>query len=426
MFLSVSVFASDLLTERNVYGVLSDNFTGATMYNSESEDNLGYWVGSSLGEWNAVAAVRVSSTPAFALEGKIYWEMVFDRWDNTTQGYWAAVAFPFVDSDSMWPDKNGFHNVEIEATDISHFKYLDFWVKPKTGDITKVLVGINDGADRRVTFGSLGVTNEQVWQHVVIDMTTLSSRLARVRKPFVLGADSQLDQNTAFFVDNVVLRTDSPSASFSATLKNVEAMQNIPSNPDGNIIWKQTAFRNLDPWQTACQYIELDMDMCIPSWKVKLYSDNGGAGRGGMWAQGTTREYVVPMCWRAYNGELGNQPGKDTFFIKENADGKLYDGMLNSGADSGWYYPWLRMKDHSDPDFNDDEAYVTVWDSSKGYRETSDPYEWHDGNASGFTDGFKEFNTVVKKPKIYFGGNFGDAAGGITYTGNIVVELSYE
>lgn len=427
MFVSVSAFASDLLTERNVYGILSENYTGATFYNSESEDNLGYYVGSSKGTWVAVAAVEVSSCPAFAREGKKYWEMVFDRWDNSS-GYWAAVAFIFVDSPSTPPDDFGFHNDPGTglATDIRHFKYLDFWVKPKTGDITKILVGLSDGADRCVTFGDLHITNEQVWQHVELDITTLSANLSAVRKPFVLVANSQLDQNTSFFVDNVVLRTNDSSASFSATLKNVETMQNIPANPDGNIIWKQSVFRNADPWQAACQYIELDMDMCLPSWKVKLYSNNGGAGRGGMWAQGTTREYTIPMCWRAYNGELKNQPGKDTYFIKENASGKLYDGQLNNGADSGWYYPWLKMKDYSDTDFDIDDPYITVWDSSKGYREVSDPYEWHEGSASGFTDGFKWFDTVEKKPRIYLGGDFGDAAGDITYTGNIVVELSYE
>lgn len=436
MFLSVSVFASDLLTERNVYGLLSENYTGATMYNSESEDNLGFWVGSALGEWNAVAAVQVSSAPAFALEGNTYWEIVFDRWDNTTENYWASVAFPFVDSPSTWPDKTGFHNVEVEATDISHFKYLDFWVKPKTGDITKVLVGISDGADRCVTFGSLHITNEQVWQRVHLDITNLSANLSAVKKPFLLVANSQLDQNTSFFVDNVVLNTGSPSASFKATLKNIESMQNIPANPNGNIIWKQTAFRNAQwPWQSACQYVELDMDMCSPAWTVRVYTNNGASGRNGMYATVGGKDYVVPMCWRAYNGELGTQSGKPSYFIKQStaAHSNLYDGRATNGVDTG-YYTWFYIKDQEDIDFNDagDLDYITVWDSSLGYHG--------EVNAVGkgfyaFTKETGEFDnegnpitvpTVEKKPRIYFGGGFGNAAGGCTYVGNIVIDLNYE
>lgn len=434
MFLSVSVFASNL-TERNVYGILSENITGATMYNSQSQDNIGIWVGSSLGEWIAVAAVEVSSAPAFGIEGRKSWEIVFDKWNNSS-GYWAAVSFPFVNATSTAPDKYGYHQTE-QAMDISHFKYLDFWIKPKTGDVTKILVGVGDTVDRRVTLGSLGVTNEQVWQHVELDITSLPGvQLSAVKKPFVLGADSQLTQNTCFYVDNVVLRTDSSSASFNVTLKNVESMQNIPSNPDGNIIWKDTAFRNAQwPWQSACQYVELDMDMCTSSWTVTIYSDNGGHDRGGMWAQGTDREYVVPMCWRAYNGELGTQPGKPSYFIKQStaSHSNLYDGLATRGVDTG-YYTWFYMKDKADIDFSDagDLDYITVWDSSLGYHG--------EVNAVGkgfyaFTKETGEFDengnpitvpSVEKKPRIYFGGGFGNAAGDITYIGNIIIKLNYE
>lgn len=439
MFLSVSAFASNL-TERNVYGILSENITGATFYNSQSQDNIGIWAESSLGDWTAVAAVEVSSAPAFVLEGRKSWEIVMDRWNeynSNFQGtYYAVVVFPFITATSRPPEEGA--QVE-QATDISHFKYLDFWIKPKKGDVTKILVGISDTADRCATLESLGVTNEQTWQHVELDITSLPGvQLSAVKKPFLLKTvNGELDQNTVFYVDNVVLRTDSPSASFKATLKDIESMQNIPSNPDGNIIWKQTAFRNAQwPWQSACQYIELDMDMCSPSWTVTIYSDNGGHGRGGMWAQGTDMEYVVPMCWRAYNGEIGApQSGKPSYFIKQStaSHSNLYDGLATRGVDTG-YYTWFYMKDKADIDFNDagDLDYITVWDSSLGYHG--------EVNAVGkgfyaFTKETGEFDnegnpitvpTVEKKPRIYLGGGFGNAAGGITYIGNIVIKLNNE
>ena len=120
MFVSVSAFASNL-TERNVYGILSENFTGAEFTNGRSEDNINKWCGSSYGDWNAAAAVEISSYTANAKEGKKYWEIVLEKWDSVAEyfpdNYGTCVAFYFIGSD----------NTTARSKNVNHFKYLDFW-----------------------------------------------------------------------------------------------------------------------------------------------------------------------------------------------------------------------------------------------------------------------------------------------------------
>ncbi len=442
MFVSVSVFASNL-TERNVYGILTDNYTGATFYNSLSQDNIGVWAGSSYGAWRAVSAVHVTSAPANAKEGMNYWEIVMDnKWNSVTpespefpQYYWTSVTFPFVTAAST--DKG----YDEQSTDISHFKYLDFWVKPVRGDVDVVLVGIKDYlGENCVSLGSLGVSkNNNNWQHVVLDLTTLSgANLHRVYSSFLMKTENnQLTQNTVFYVDNVVLRTDSSSASFNVTLKKNEYEQwpGIPENPT-QITWDDEsvfAGRKWEPWVACGQYVELDMDTYASQWTVRLYTNNGAPEgnlkRNGMYATAKGKDYIVPLCWRAYNGTLTNQSG-DTYIIGQDSDYNLYD----SGSGNTEYFPWFYVKDFTDVDFNnpEDVDYITVWDSSLGYHGASEGF--HKGYY-GFMKKNGQYDehgnpiyvpTVEKKPKVYLGGGFANAAGGVTYVGNIVFELNYE
>lgn len=439
MFVSVSVFATNL-TERNVYGILSENFTGATETNGRSEDNIRKYCGSTYGEWKAAAAVEISSAPTVAKEGKNYWEIVLEKWDRVAtehpNDYWTAVAFYFVGSD----------NTTERPKNVNHFKYLDFWVKPKTGDITKVLVGMTtiNSADSCVSLGSLGVTNNDTWQRVTVDITTLPNiNLTNIKNCLTIKGNNSLSGNTAFYIDNVVLRTNNSSASFKATLKKVETEPWAPENPT-QLTWDEEAIsfarknEGVSPWWPCGQYIELDMDMYSYSWTVRVYSNNGASGRGGMYATVGSKDYTVPMCWRAYNGTLIDQPGNDTYLIaeveKEDENGNKYRALYDDGksAVDPNYYPWFHMKDIADienPNNYDslESGSITVWKSSLGYHGFSTKDQW---------DGFYAFMervtdewyrpSVEKKPKLYFGGRFGDAGGGVTYTGNIVIELNYE
>ena len=74
----------------------------------------------------------------------------------------------------------------------------------------------------------------------------------------------------------------------------------------------------------------------------------------------------------------------------------------------------------------------TIWDSRKGFH-VAYPFHWraYDEEAGvwkeGDSDGFEDLSTKIDKTlRVYFGGGFGGAAGGITYTSNVVFELNYE
>ncbi len=399
MFCSVSAFASNL-TERHIYGLLSDNYSGALQERGQSTDNI------RLNVW----AQKTPPDPDLmedsetAKEGWTYMRFVCNR--NELAGSYSGLSYCFVSSD----------NKTAKSTDISHFRYLDFWIKLDHGSLTQLQIGVTSvGQDCVVPMSDYVTNTVGTWQHVVVDLNDLGAVLTSVTNAFLILCNN-LTVDTTFYVDNIVLRM-ATSADFNITLKNVETMQNIPNNPNGNIIWKDTVFHQ--GWQAACQYIELDMDKYSCAWNVKIYTNNGGSGRGGMWAQGTEKEYVIPMCWRAYNGELKNELNKDSYVIKQStaAHHNLYDGLAKNGADVG-YYTWFYMKDIADVDLNKpgDVDYITVWDSTLGYH----------GEVNAVGEGYYDFQSINKKPRIYFGGGFDEAAGGITYVGNVVLEYNIE
>lgn len=402
VFCSVSAFASNL-TERNVYGILSDNFTGAMQERGQSTDNIRF------NTWAAKTAPTsaVIVDTATAKEGKKY--MKFDCKGSAGAGSYSGCSYTFV----------GSNNTTAQSTDISHFRYLDFWIKNGQGNIKDLKIGVTaNGADKTVSMATYVSSATTSWQHVVIDLNALGADLTKVTNTFLVICNN-LTSDTIFYVDNIVLRTGSTSASFNANLKKIEDMQNVPENPT-QITWKTSVFHN--SWQSCGQYLELDMDMYSYAWTVRIYTNNGGSGRGGLYASLGSKDYVIPMSWRVYNGTLVNEVGsnKDTYLIKQSTKThrNLYDYGKSPTGDPD-YYPWLFFKDYSDIDFNDpvDVDYVTVWDSSLGY---------HGFSAANVGEGFYEFNTVNKKPRIYFGGDFNSAAGNITYLANIVIQLNYE
>jgi len=284
-------------------------------------------------------------------------------------------------------------------------------------------VGINDGNDKTISLSSYVSDTETGWQHCVIDLNTYGASLSQVKIPFLVICNN-LTENTCFYLDNIVLRTNNSSASFNINLKSVEDMVNPDPSPT-QIKWHEnTVFQN--SWQASSQYVELDMDMYSCAWKVRMWLNNGAKTRNGLYATLNGKDYVIPMCWRIYNGELVNQIGsnKDSYLIAQSSkpEHNLYDRGRNPNSDPD-YYPWFYFKEYRDINFGNssDVEYITVWDSSRGYH-ASNPYT----NEHGYMDGFAEFNTINKKPRIYFGGDFNKAAGGLNYLANVVIELSYE
>ena len=415
MFVSVSAFAVDsqLLATRNVYSILSENFSGAMQETGYEVDNIRYYTWAQGGYTAPTCKYEEFSG---AIEGKKYLDCTIPKGGAGGTGSYGGFCYQFV------PSSNG-NDQAFREEDLTRYKYLDFWIKPISGDIANLKFGITDYlGDKTKTLSEWGYSNVPTgeWFHCTLDLTTLSNvRLNRVKNPFlVLG--NNLSSQTKFYIDNIVLRTDESSAAFNISLKNIEDYGiSLPENPT-QIKWiENSVFHNA--WKASYSYVELDMDMYSYKWTVRMYTNNGGTERGGLYARLGSKDYVIPMCWRAYNGTLVNEvgTGNDTYLIAQSTAShhNLYDGGVNS-TDEG-YYTWFYMKDIADVDLNKpgDVDYITVWDSSLG---------GYHGEVNAVGKGYYSFDTVEKKPKVYFGGGFDSAAGGITYTANVVIELNYE
>lgn len=445
VFVSGVAFASNL-SERNVYGVLSDNFTGAMMNCGYDVDNLNYSTWSAWESWQVIGQNELGEdiyanvnaptvdpvSDGTAKEGKKFWR--FSCLPNSAAGSWSGFGFEFVAADGKTALENGL--------DISRFKKLSFWIRKVSGNITQLQIGVKANGNKVTSLSSVsGISNSSTeWQYVEIDLTNIStSNLSKTTMPLLVICDN-LTENTVFDLDNVVLITDSSSAAFNITLKDVDDMKDdtdFPDNPDNNIIWKSSVFQN--SWRAACQYVEINADKCDRysyAWTLRLYTNNGASNRKGLWTQGTNQEYVIPMCFRVCNGRLYNLPGNpfggDTYLIGySQSNEKMYDRGKYPNSDPGWDYPWLWMREYSDlardPNSNnilDSEIdSITIWDSKRGYHAQ---YPFLPEGSSVLSDGFNEFEKIDKTLRVYFGGNFNEAVGGTTFTANVVFELNYE
>lgn len=423
VLIPVSAFAvgSTFLATRNVYGILSENFTGAVQNSGYETDNilLYKWSGGNGGKDCQTQNVSDGT----ALEGNTFVRFTCDPVGSG----WSGGGYTFIDS-----SKNP------KTDDISRFRYLDFWIRKKEGNINQLQIGVGGDAAGGNFFVSLananvdggtgnGVNNNSTeWQHVVIDIKSFSNAdLTLAQYSFLFSCNVSV--TTIFDIDNVVLRTDSLSADFNITLKKVEDMEGAPNNPT------QITWTNYNGWQAAAQYVEIDADKYGCGWTLRLYTNNGASSREGLWAQGTDKEYTIPMCYRVCNGRLYNfiesPMGNASYLIGQSAaeGNNLYDRGVNPNSDPG-FYPWVWLREYTDLDLTKQENIdaITVWDSRRGYHIAM-PFNI-DGDPNKPSDGF-ESNLATKVDKtlrVYFGGGFGGAAGGITYTSNVVFELNYE
>lgn len=427
MFVSVLAFAvepkSRFVTDRSVYGVYSENFTGATQENGFDMDNIQFWTWAEWGSNNAPKSEEISD--GTAIEGNNYLKVTC--LPKTNAGGWSGFGYGFIYS-YIDPETGGYaQNIE----NISHFKYLDFWIRKEEGNLNELQVGIKAGGANKVISLSGKVDNSSTdWQRVTIDITTLNADLNNANMCLLVICDS-LTVKTVFDIDNVVLRTVDSSAAFNVSLKKVDDMYGAPENPT-EISWLYYT-----GWQAAAQYIEIDADKYSNSWTVKLYVRHQGDGhnRSGLWAPSAGSNgdgYVIPMCFRVYNGKLKNvieSPiGEASYLIGQSAGegNNLYDRGLNP-TDPG-FYPWIWMKEYNDIDFTNQEDVdkVTVWSSSKGYHAAMPFYI--DGDPTKPSDGFDTSlsGKIDKTLRVYLGAGFGGAAGGTEYTATVVVDVDYE
>ncbi len=380
MLFTNNLFANNL-TDKHVYGLFSENFNGATQNAGTVDDNIVYNV------WNGdLYPLPVVNTVSGsdAKEGNNYYSCSV----SSASVGWSGFCFTFV---------TGTGNT-VTTRDISAFSTLEFYIRPKTGDVSDIKVGVTDSADRTVKLSSLGINNSShTWQKCTINLSSLPSvNLTNIKNPFLFNTTFA---TATFDLDSIVLKRSS-IGEFNVTIKNIS--DNLATS---SVTWNASSFRK--NWVAAEQYLELSLDILeTDNWNVRIYTDNGAVSKDGLvdTASGTK---VLQMCWRVSKNLLPNASG-DTLVIAYSGSPNyaLYDG--GKSATDPWYYPWFYITDSAKGDATD---YSLLWDS-RGYHIS----------VSGDFGGMN--NPIY--PKVYLGANCANAIGGLTYNANIKVILSYE
>lgn len=389
MCLFVMLFADNLfadnLTDKHVYGLFSENFNGATQQAGTVDDNIKYNVWNGGGDTLPTADIISDST---AKEGNSYYSCSAS---GSTSG-WSGFCYTFI---------TGVDETEL-TRDISSFSTLEFYIRPKTGDVSAIAVGITEGlsvtTDRTVTLGSLGVNNSShTWQKCTVDLTSFSSAdLTDIKNCFLIITSKQ---TATFDLDSIVLKKSS-IGEFNVTVKNIS--DNLATS---SVIWSSSSFRK--NWIAADQYLELSLDILeTDNWNVRIYTDNGAASKYGL-VDTTDGTRVLQMCWRVSQNTLPNANG-DTLLITQSGapNYALYDSGKSATDPS--YYPWFYITDIAGGELTD---YSLLWDS-RGYHISTS------GDFGGMS------NPIY--PKVYLGANCANAIGGFTYSANVRVILSYE
>jgi hypothetical protein len=381
MLFTNNLFATNL-TDKHVYGLFSENFNGATQNAGTVDDNIKYntWAGGG----DSYPEVNIVTDSSAAKEGNKYY---ICSTTGAVSGGYSGFCYTFITGAST-----------VTTRDISAFSKLEFYIRPKTGDVSNIKVGITDSADRTVTLSSLGVNNSShTWQKCTLDLNSLPSvNLTNVKNVFLVLTNGV---TATFDLDSIVLKRSS-IGEFNVTIKNIA--DNLATS---SVTWNASSFRK--NWVAAEQYLELSLDILeTDNWNVRIYTDNGAVSKDGLvdTASGTK---VLQMCWRVSKNLLPNASG-DTLLIAYSGSPNyaLYDG--GKSASDPVYYPWFYITDSAKGDATD---YSLLWDS-RGYHIS----------VSGDFGGMD--NPIY--PKVYLGANCANAIGGLTYNANIKVILSYE
>jgi len=385
MLLTTSLVA-DNLSDKHVYSFFTENFNGAAVDASRTDDNMGISV------WNGggdAYPLFPDGTNAPLIEGNKHYSFTVSN--NGSNG-WSGWCYTFKDASNQPTTKN-----------ISAFSTLEFYIRPKTGDISNIAFGITDSAGNKTkTLSSLGVNNSNKnWQKVSVSLSSFSgANLSQVKNIFLFVTSNI---TATFDLDYMVMKR-STMGGFDATLKNISDNQTATQ-----ITWDQSVFRT--SWKASQQYIDLSLDtLTNDNWIIKIYTDNGAANKAGLVDSGGTS--ILPMCWRIHKEKIPCDGCTLSIAQGGAPNYGLYDSGI-SASDPSWY-PWFYFVDKADEGFDTKTDYVTIW-SYKGFH-----------GAAGNYYGMSDMIPTGVYPKLYFGANFENAMASSPYSASIKLELSYE
>lgn len=413
MFLLVTSTAFAGNIGRNVYGALCESLSGVT-FSKNLDDSVDFFF------WGNMQGGGSSEERTDGPKEGLKYTRLF----LSNASYWGGCGITFINSSNQEAlrDMSAYYNGELR-----------FSVKINNNvNYEKFKVGIKINSTNIVfplsSFSGFDPNKLNQWQDVSLKLNSTthahitSTNMARTSFLFIISYDQcaqgETSANINMDVDYIRWVKPNSSGAFNVTVKNVSDNSTAGTS---NIVWNSNNFQT--GWAVAEQYLEVDYDNdAHNNWDVKLYVNNGSAERNGLYAT-TARgqEVVLPMCWRASERTLpySDANGAHTTQIAEayNEEGD-YWFLYDAGNGDKGYVPWLYMQDLAAFKTNKDINYSTLMGyRTGGYHAYSGVY----GGApsqNGFYSG--------SKVDVYFGANCRNAAGGLRYTGNICVVLTYE
>ena len=381
------VFASNI--GREVYGVLTETYAGASIDNPSAGEDYVKMPGSGYNNSD-----RKEGTVSTSIGYKYWFGIMFNTPQDMSAYIGGRLYFSAKVPTTVNIDDTG-NNIKL-SDGVDRILYFN----------SENIKRIDDGPTTEVL--GTKISNDNEWHTYYIELSSFTGlQLANITYLFIVG--SPVNDNT-ILIDNVYwTKAPSQPRSFTVTVKNIS---NNQIREEDDITWSQSAFRQ--NWIVADQYIELDLDQESSNWYVRVYLDNDDAGRKGLWCRDGGVDRVLPMAWRISRDLLPDSSG-ETLQIKQDANYKLYDSggkYTPDGAGKVWWYPWAYCHDITDPEMVLDNT--IVWDLRGCHTFIYDNDKW---------EGFVAYE---RKPKIYFAADCSSALGGLIYRANVVTELVFE
>lgn len=409
-FVAVNVAFADEPADRNCYAVFAESLTGVHWDADSSDIDAMYYE-----VWQGVQSnPDRTDTPK---EGNRYFKFIW-----TVSSGWTGL---------------GFSCNKTKYRDMSHYMggNIKFYARSSNSKVLNCKVGIIldvDGVETKCykTLGELGFKANGSWEDLSFPLNSSnnskikSENLKKMKYFFYMSQDSNLEAGNSIDIDFIrYVKSSTTKAAFNVNLYSVSDKNKQQKLSSKEITWSADTFRNInDEWDYAIaeQFLEVDYDNdTYNNWDVKLYVNNGSSDRNGLY--GTTKsgqDVVLPMCWRASEKTLPYTDGYGSHTVKigETQDASEEYYLYDKGNGNRDFRPWLYMQDLKALKTDKDKDYSTIMNSKNGYHGYSG--EYGSSSNSGYYSG-----SLVN---VYFGADCRKALGGLKYTGNICVVLTYE